>query len=170
MLQMRNRLEFRLLLPVAIVTILGIALVGFSSFWMTRNSLSQEIVPDLVKARAGDAKAEVEVPVASAIETSIILADDATLHEWYRQGEPEGMLRELVLTRLDRLTTSQSYFTSFFVSAQTFDYWMDGRQRLSQVSPDDPDDSWFFDSLKMETSYALNLDYNSELDSTNLFV
>lgn len=41
MLQLRKRLEFRLLLPVAVVTILGIALVGFSSFWMTRNSLSQ---------------------------------------------------------------------------------------------------------------------------------
>jgi len=170
MRQLRNRLEFRLLLPVALVTILGIALVGYSSFWMTRNSLSQEIVPDLVRARAGDAKASVEVPVASAIETSRILADDATLHEWYRRGEPEGMLKELVLTRLDRLTTSQSYFTSFFVSAQTLNYWGHGRELLDTVSPDDPDDSWFFESLDLGTEYALNLDYNSELDSTNLFV
>src|SRR6056297_265939 len=170
MLQLRNRLEFRLLLPVAIVTILGIALVGFSSFWMTRNSLSQEIVPDLVKARAGDAKARVEVPVASAIETSKILADDATLHEWYRSGEPEGMLKELVLTRLDRLTTTQSYFTSFFVSAQTLNYWANDRQLLDTVSPHDPDDNWFFETLDLETDYALNLDYNSELYSTILFV
>src|SRR6056297_3405540 len=170
MRQLRNRLEFRLLLPVALVTILGIALVGYSSFWMTRNSLSQEIVPDLVRARAGDAKASVEVPVASAIETSRILADDATLHEWYRSGEPDGLLKELVLTRLDRLTTSQSYFTSFFVSAQTLNYWGHGRELLDTVSPDDPDDSWFFESLDLGTEYALNLDYNSELDSTNLFV
>lgn len=170
MRKLRNRLEFRLLLPVAIVTILGIALVGVLSFWMTRNSLSEEIVPELVKARAGDAKVEVEVPVASAIETSKILADDATLHEWYRQGEPEGLLNDLVLTRLDRLTTSQGYFTSFFVSAQTRNYWANGRKLLDTVSPDDPDDSWFFNTLDMETEYALNLDYNSELDSTNLFV
>src|SRR6056297_934065 len=170
MRKLRNRLEFRLLLPVVIVTILGIAVVGILSFWMTRNSLSEEIVPELVQARAGDAKARVEVPVASAIETSRILADDATLHEWYRSGEPDGLLKELVLTRLNRLTTSQSYFTSFFVSAETLNYWGHGRQLLDTVSPDDPDDSWFFESMDLESEYELNLDYNSELDSTNLFV
>ncbi len=170
MRQLRNRLEFRLLLPVAIVTVIGIALVGTASFVMTRTSLSEEIVPELVKARTGDAKAKVEVPVAAAIETSKVLADDATLHEWYRQGEPEGLLKDLVLTRLDRLTTSQGYFTSFFVSAQTLDYWANGRKLLDTVSPDDPDDNWFFETLELEAEYALNLDYNSELDSTNLFV
>jgi methyl-accepting chemotaxis protein len=152
------------------VILLGVAAVGTLSFVQTRDSLGMEIVPELVTAHAGDAKARVETTIAAAIETSRVLADDATVHEWLRQGEPDGMLRDLVLTRLDRLTTTQDYFTTFLVSDSTKDYWMDGRQQLEQVSRDDPDDSWFFDALSMDSSYILNLDYNRELDSTNLFV
>jgi methyl-accepting chemotaxis protein len=163
-------LETNILLPVLLVIVIGVAGIGSLSFLTTQNRLRGDIIPELVRLRAGDAKAGVEATVASAIETSRILADDATIHRWLSEGEPEGMLRDLVLTRLDRLTTSQDYFTSFLVSAETGDYWADGRRLLETVSEDDPDDSWFFDAMAMANDYVLNLDYNRELDSTNLFV
>lgn len=167
---MRQRLETNILLPVLLVIIIGVAGIGSLSFLTTQNRLRGDVIPELVRLRSGDAKGGVEATVAAAIETSRILADDATIHRWLSEGEPEGLLQELVLTRLDRLTTSQEYFTSFLVSAETGDYWADGRRLLETVSEDDPDDSWFFDAVTMEADYVLNLDYNRELDSTNLFV
>ena len=167
---MRHRLEHGILLPVIVVILLGVAALGSFSFLRTRSSLSEEIIPELVIARAGDAKATVETTIAAAIETSLVLADDATIHEWIRRGEPDDVLRDLVLERLDRLTVGQDYFTTFVVNARTNNYWADGRRLLDTVSRDDEDDSWFFDAMTMETDYLLNLDYNEELGNTFLFI
>ncbi len=167
---MRLRLHTIILIPVIIVIAVGIGGLGAFSFLSTRDSLRSDIAPQLVSASAGDASGAVETQIASAIETSLVLADDPTLHEWLEQGEPEGTLQDLVLQRLDRLTTSQDYFTTFLVSAESNDYWADGFRLIKQVSRDDADDSWFFDAMQMEGRYALNLDYNDELGDTYLFV
>ena len=167
---MKLRLHNIILLPILIVLALGIGALGLYSFLSTRDGLRNELVPPMVTATAGEARGPVAGTIGAAIETSLVLADDPTVHEWLRRGEPEGMLQELVLERLDRLTVSQDYFTTFLVSARSNNYWSEDFTLLKTVSPDDADDSWFFQAMEMEGNYALNLDYNQELGDTYLFV
>jgi hypothetical protein len=167
---MNKHLVTKILIPTLTVIILGMAALGYFSFRGTRTSLQEDVVPDLVRSLAGDAKSAVESRIAAAVETSILLADDPAIARWLAQGEPGDELQDLVLSRLDRLTTRASYFHAFLVSAETLNYWGEGNQLVQTVDPDDSEDSWFFDSLAMSGRYALNLDYNPTLNVTALFV
>lgn len=167
---MVKRLSTQILIPVLLVILVGMSAMGFFSFRGTRESLRRDVVPSYVNAIAGDAKATVESRIAAAIDTSVLLAADPVIEVWLTEGEPEGALQELVLQRLDRLTTAADYFTSFLVSSRSGNYWANGMTLLDTMSQDDPDDSWFFDALQMDSVYVLNLDYNAEMDATALFV
>lgn len=165
-----KRLSMQILVPVLLVILVGMAGMGFFSFRGTRRRLQQDVVPQYVRAIAGDAKSAVESKIVSAIDSSILLAKDPTIEMWLSEGEPANELLDLVLHRLNRLTTVADYFTSFLVSVGTGAYWSEGFKQIDTVQRDDPDDSWFYDALEMDDDYVLNLDYNAELDTTALFV
>lgn len=167
---MNRRLETAILVPVLIVTVLGIAAVGGFSYRQTYRTLAEDVVPDLVSARAGDAKSLVEATMTAAAETGQVLAEDPVIEAWFAAGEPDNELRRLVLQRLDRLVRQHEYNHAFLVSAATGNYWADGVRLLDTVERSDPDDSWFFDALEIEADYTFNLHYNQELANTLLFV
>ncbi len=167
---MNRHLATKILIPTLLIILLGMGALGFFSFRGTHNRLQRDVVPSLIRALAGDSKAFVEGEIAAAVETSRLLARDPAVEAWFRAGEPENDLHEVVLQRLDRLTTDADYFHAFLVSAQNGNYWAERRQLLDVVSEDDPEDSWFFDAMEMPGEYVLNLDYNPELDETLLFV
>ncbi|MFW5827631.1 MAG: methyl-accepting chemotaxis protein [Alkalispirochaeta sp.] len=168
---MNRRLEIAILVPVVIVIVSGIAALGAFSFFRTRASLQEEIVPDLVIARAGDAKSIVEARMAAAIETARLLAEDPTTKFWIEAGEDQdAVFGNLLYQRLDALVKDYRYDHAFYVSDQTRNYYADGFRVLDVMTSDDPDDQWFFDAMEMEDDYALNLDYNQELGASLLFV
>jgi methyl-accepting chemotaxis protein len=168
---MNRRLEIAILVPVVIVIVVGIAALGAFSFFRTRASLEEEIVPDLVIARAGDAKSIVEARMAAAIETARLLSENPAARYWIEQGEPQdAVFRNLLYQRLDDLVKNHGYYHAFFVSDQSRNYYADGFRILDVMTEDDPDDSWFFDAMGMEEEYVLNLDYNQELRTSLLFV
>ncbi len=41
---------------------------------------------------------------------------------------------------------------------------------MDTVSPDDPDDSWYYDTMKDPRRVQVNIDYNRELDETGVFL
>lgn len=168
---MNRRLETAILVPVVIVIASGIAALGAFSFLRTRASLQEEIVPDLVTARAGDAKSIVEARMAAAIESARLLAQDPTTRYWIAEGESQDSVFEnLLYQRLDALVKDYRYDHAFFVSDQSRNYYADGFRILDVMTSDDPDDQWFFDAMEMENEYILNLDYNQELGASLLFV
>ncbi|MEX2443892.1 MAG: methyl-accepting chemotaxis protein [Alkalispirochaeta sp.] len=168
---MNRRLEIAILVPVVIVIVVGIAALGAFSFFRTQASLEEEIVPDLVIARAGDAKSIVEARMAAALETAQLLADDPGARYWLEEGEPEeGVFRNILYQRLDDLVKNYGYYHAFYVSDRSRNYYADGFRVLDVMTRDDPDDSWFFDAMEMDEEFILNLDYNQELGTSLLFV
>ncbi len=168
---MNRRLQTAILVPVVLVIVVGIAALGTFSFLRTQTSLEAEIVPDLVIARAGDAKSIVEARMAAAIDTARLVAEDPGTRYWIEQGEAQdAVFRTLLYQRLDELVKNYGYYHAFFVSDQSRNYYADGFRILDVMTEDDPDDSWFFDAMGMEEEYVLNLDYNQEIGTTLLFV
>ncbi|MFW5695128.1 MAG: methyl-accepting chemotaxis protein [Alkalispirochaeta sp.] len=168
---MYRRLDVAILVPVVIVIVSGIAALGTFSFLRTQASLEEEIVPDLVVARAGDAKAIVEARMAAALETAQLLAADPGAGYWLEQGESQdAIFRSLLYRRLDSLVNDYGYYHAFYVSDQSRNYYSDGFRILDVMTTDDPDDSWFFEAMEMDGEYVLNLDYNQELGTSLLFV
>ncbi len=168
---MNRRLEIAILVPVVVVIIVGIAALGAFSFVRTQASLEEEIAPDLVIARAGDAKSIVESRMAAAVQAAQLLAANPAARYWLEQGEPEdGIFRGLLYQRLDELVKEYGYYHAFFVSDQSRNYYAEGFRILDVMTQEDPDDSWFFDAMEMDEEFILNVDYNQELGTSLLFV
>lgn len=167
---MKRRLELQIMVPVGLLILFTAGTLGVFNILNTDRSLRQRVLPELARRLAGDVGSAVSERIAAAVETGLVLANDPTLHEWIAAGEPEGTLRDLVLTRIDRLATRHGYTTAFLAGDITRTFWVEGHQGLYVISPDDPQDRWYFDTLALPTDYGLNLNYDRGLDATFLFV
>ncbi|KGE72662.1 methyl-accepting chemotaxis protein [Spirochaeta lutea] len=169
---MRNSILTKIIIPTAAIVLVGILAAGFGSYVFTSRVYNQDIKPAYLRSISGTLAAPVEVRVARAIESSRNIAENPFIQDWIAAGEPESQpqTRALVLEHLDMLTSRFDYFTTFLVGVQTGNYWADGERLIEVVSPDDPDDSWFYQALESTQQYILNLDYNSQLQETSLFV
>lgn len=166
---MNLRLHTVILIPVVVVIVLGIGALSVYSFLGTRNSLSSDVVPELVSATAGEASGLVETRLAAGIESSGLLAEDPTLEEWFRRGEEDPGLRNLIQERLNRLADRPEYVTAFAASTRSKRYWSNGSAGAEAVTRDDPDDIWFFRAAEMEGEYLLDLRYDQELRDRFLY-
>lgn len=114
--------------------------------------------------------AQVNTIIGSAVETSLFFARDPAVIRWIESEEENEQLGDNIKARLSLLKEELGYFTTFLVPDTTRNFWSDGDNKLDTMTKEDPDDSWFFESMNMESEYMLNLDYNKELDDTYLFV
>ncbi len=162
-------LKFRILLiNITIVLIVTVSLV----FLMNTN-VSNKIIQDLQEQRLNEyiesAKSEIQAQILKAMETSLLLADDKVLNKWFSEGEPDGEFKELALEKLDVLTKKYKYEASFAVNIITKNFWSSNYTLVQKVSKNEPDDSWFFDGLKMGKKIDINVDYNKKLKTTNVW-
>jgi methyl-accepting chemotaxis protein len=91
------------------------------------------------------------------------------LLDWFTGGEQDSVLGELVKRKLTTISNKGDYFTVFAVNELTKNYWAEGNKLLDVLSPTDPDDSWYFDFVKMGKKVVLNFDFNQELNQTLFF-
>ncbi|HPJ16119.1 MAG TPA: hypothetical protein PLJ39_13700, partial [Spirochaetota bacterium] len=89
-------------------------------------------------------KAEIaESRILKAIETSILLADDPLLVNWFKGGEKNQNEGKFVKQRLTDIVDKANYFTVFAVSLSTNNYYINNGKILQTVDKNKPDDSWF---------------------------
>jgi len=129
------------------------------------NDVRQNQLPAFVEAAQSDLKTTLE----KGMETSKALADDPLLVEWFKNGEADTTQKHLALEKINMFSEQLGYPSVFAVNNITKNYYTEGFKLLDVVSKDDPDDSWFFQSMKSGQKTALNYDYNAELDQTFFF-
>lgn len=142
--------------------------------WFHYNTVRNSIMQDVYKKRLiSDLRAhqsELLIILEKAIETSVALADDPAFMMWFGSKEIDPKIKEIALQRLNYIHGQLGYQSVFAVSSQTHEYWCENHTLLDIVSEDDPDDSWFFGTLKHSRKSTLNFDYNNVLQQSMLFV
>ncbi len=111
---------------------------------------------------------ELETDIAKAFEAAEALVSNEALLRWF-SGDPDPVYEAVALKDLDSFMGEGRFDTSFAARKDTGDFYT-GSRLVDRLSPDDPDDSWFFDSLAMDEPMALNVDRNRELNRTLLWV
>ncbi|MCT4646936.1 MAG: methyl-accepting chemotaxis protein [Carboxylicivirga sp.] len=165
-----SSIRSKILLSFGLVVFVVIAALSFTFFYTISNTVTKDIrtkqIFTFLEASQSDLRNELE----KAIETSVTLASDPTLVAWFESEEKEESIRELALDKLDAVINEFGYFTIFATSNLTYNYWMDKHKLNDVVSPDDPDDSWFFSTIKSGQRISTTFDYNKELDQTGFFI
>jgi len=166
----RKNIRTSLAITIGTFVVLIILVLG----WVHYFSVSQAVMKDVYEKQLITSlrahQSSLQALLERAIETSEILADDPALIEWFSSNGENSKAKELALKKLDKLQQDFGYPTVFAVSKKTHEYWREGNNLLDIVSEDDPDDSWFFETLSSKRKSTLNFDYNNELNETILFV
>lgn len=118
----------------------------------------------------------VDGAIARELALSRKLADSQLLHRWaLAEGDPQAKRDGIAeLESFGRLFSLGGWFVAFSSSGH---YYFDnargdyrGRELIKTLSPDRPDDAWFFTTLASDEPYAFNVDHDAELDVTNLWI
>lgn len=166
---------FKIIFISSIIISLAVIITAFLGYRNTKNSLiskakSQDIV-FIVKSMAS----KIDGRIGRAVETSYIFARDPLNIEWVSGEEKNGELGNLVLSNLKNISTSYDYNYFFIAGAKTKNYYFSqnldkGNKNFIVLSKDNPDDRWFYDTLRSKKQMSFNVNYDRVMDNTFLFV
>ncbi|MFC5470876.1 SpoIIE family protein phosphatase [Cohnella suwonensis] len=156
------------MLLAAVLLVLSTTLVGVLSYRITRNEVVKKLKTNELDTIAKSISSRVEERIARAVESSTMLADDPIVLEWLKGGERDSRLGEAILKKLKNIPASLDYTTASVTSVGTKQYWSD-RGLLQVVSPDDPDDDWFFRDIASGQKTTVDIDWNDNLKDTFVF-
>lgn len=170
MIDLKMRISTLIIVLVMVILAASIAISGLLNFSHTHDAYNTQIKPDYLRNYISRVGSNLKLQAGQALEISRAMAHNPLFIEWLQGQEQDERLGRLALQTLDAIKHDLGYFTTFLVSRQTHNYWREGHQRLEVVSPDDPDDDWFFQAINSDRPVSFNLDHNKELNGTFLFV
>ena len=168
-MQLRS-IQSKMLLSFGLVVFMVIAAISLTFYYTISSTLTKDIRSQQLHAFIEASQSDLRTKFEKAIETSVALATDPALIEWFESNETNESLKAISLDKIDGIVSEFGYLTSFAVSNKTHNFWSHNHQMLDVVSKDDPDDSWFFETVANPHRIQSNLDYNRELNTSALFI
>ncbi len=155
-------MSLRLKLISALTTILVVAFISVSLFNynVSRDSARDEIQHSALPLTRDNIYSEMQSGLMRPLFVSSLMANDIFLKDWVAEGETDVVK---IMRYLGEIRDKYGFFTSFFVSAKTNDYYYyDGV--LKTVSRHDRHDVWYYDFVDSGMSYDFDVDSNEAAD------
>ncbi|SDG44413.1 SpoIIE family protein phosphatase [Desulfosporosinus hippei] len=148
---------------------LSMLLTGSLSYNITKKAVIEKLKTKDLFFIVQSAASKIDGRMARAKETSLIMAKDPFLMEWVANGEIDLNARELALKKLNTIAKEYDYSNTFLASVKTQIYWAEGgvAGRLSETNPED---KWFFETIRSKNPIYINIDYNKERKNTFVFI
>ncbi len=156
--------SFLFFLITLFLVIAFVALLLIISVQKIQQQNFQVQVQSIVEAAKGDISSE----IIKAFEASYILSESLSLKEWFSNNS-NPVYKEIFLTNLQSLMDDRGYESAFVAQASTRNYF-EGLNVTDLLTSDDPDDSWFFDTIGSKKKININLDYYGLTNRTTLWV
>jgi hypothetical protein len=150
--------------------VFSIILIGTIVYSLTEKEAVKKLKSRDLRTLAESISSKVDARIDKEIETSLTLANNPALLQWLAEGETDPKLGAIVHKTTDYLHTKLGYSTTFIVGTKTRHYWDETGQIIDTISEKDPDDSWFFDALRLRKEALVNFDFNNVLNDTFAFV
>ncbi len=129
---------------------------------MVMGRMKIQEIPATLSSVANAIEKEINIPLA----ISKSMAQNHFTNKWIQQGEPDTLLPD-VIEYLNVSQTENSAITSYIISGKTKNYYTP--QGISrQVKPGS--DDWFFNFIKSDKTYSLDIDIDVKLKKAALFI
>lgn len=156
-----------------VAIIAALIIMSVTSIMIMKNAAVNKLKTFDLEVLAESISTKIESKIDKAVDATLIMANDPMVARWVESGDKEESSEEQVKYRMDEFVSELGYDTTFLVSNITHNYWdcnEDGFQLLDTVSEDDTNDDWFFQFIKSKKKYEINIDYNSELNDTFVWI
>ncbi|UNC90807.1 SpoIIE family protein phosphatase [Candidatus Contubernalis alkaliaceticus] len=168
-----SRDTIRIVMLGCIAILLALLVMSITGMVITKNAVVHKLKTRDLQNMAGTISATIEGRIEKAVDASLLLSKDPMLKHWIRSNDQDEASREIVEGKLKELVADFGYDTAFLTSAISYNYWSytGGEFKLlNVVSPHNPADGWFFDTLEMQRKYAINIDPNEVLQETFVWI
>lgn len=168
---MRTRLKsflfnkYRLIGILTVVLVFSFTYTSLISFTVTRTSIDSDAKTKILPLISDNIYSEIQKELLQPIYNSSIMANDEFLVNWVLAGEQD---KEEIVRYLQRIKERYGYFSAFFISARTNNYYY-YEGILKQIKPEDEHDIWYYDFVRTGRHYDLDVD-NDEATSGTLTI
>jgi diguanylate cyclase (GGDEF)-like protein len=148
--------RIRLIVITGIILLVSFTSVSYLNFRSARRSIENEIVTSGLPLTRENIYSEIVKDLMPPLNISSLMANDSFLIEWATEGERD---RLPVITYLQNIQEKYGFFSTFFVSASSKNYYYPNGI-LKQISTEDDHDVWFYRFIESDKLYDLDVDTN----------
>jgi len=163
-----------LLLVIAIYLLVGAA--SLFGFYRVAESIIHRLGVGYATQYANQQRSRILAKVERELVLTQKLAGSPLLRRW-AQDEGNPALRHDALEELEHFRSVFGDHSWFFVIRRSGDYYTNnaknefaGREFRFVMDPKDPTMQWYFATLEHVDDYDLHVDYNAQLDATNIYL
>ncbi len=159
--------KFRFMTILTVLLVVGFLFTSIVSYFVAQKTLAEQIAGSTLPLTSDNIYSEIQQDLLRPIFISSLMAHDTFVRDWVLAGEtdPEKMVRYL-----REIQKRYGTVTSFFVSEYSHNYYHSSGV-LKTVSPDDPQDQWYFNMPKVLQDYQVNIDRDTaDLTSMTVFI
>ncbi|MDD2851267.1 MAG: SpoIIE family protein phosphatase [Desulfuromonadaceae bacterium] len=154
---------------------LFVGLATLATFYLSSNSIIKGFALRFATKEALLEKNKIMSLIDREVVLARKMADDPTLKRWAVHEEQPELKREAFeeLESYRRLYRDKSFFIALAGSRHYYVYNKEqghDRVELTTLSSGNPMDKWFFEALRNQDGYALNLDYDSTLKQSKVWI
>lgn len=150
-----------------LLMVMGFLATSLSSYIIARNSLSESVASQTLPLTSDNIYSEIQRDLIRPVLISSLMANDTFVRDWTITGEADN---QRIISYLNEIQQQYGTISAFFVSEQTRQYYHP-EGVLRTVSPDDPQDSWYFRVRDMREPYEVNVDTDTADSSrVNIFI
>ena len=153
-----QKLRLKLIVYVGLILIGGFLTTNILSYQISKNTVRATVLDNELPLSSNTIYSEIQTDLLRPIFISSLMANNTFLRDWVIDGEqdPKRLVRYLRSVR-----DKYDAFTSYFISAETLNYYhFSGLSRT--LSKDAAADQWFFRAASLPTDYEINIDTNDE--------
>lgn len=163
----------RIFLTVVILTYALTLSIGLLAFYRIAAKISDYYVRRYTSSQCSLEKNRLLSIIQREVALSQKLANDPVLHRWIND-ENNPVLRSEAVEQMDSYYLLFNYKTYFLGVLSSRNYYNRGVNMEVMESKiltmEDPGDRWFFDAVKKNLDYALNVNYDYLLDEVRVWI
>ncbi|MDP8243439.1 MAG: sensor domain-containing diguanylate cyclase [Candidatus Hinthialibacter antarcticus] len=157
----------KLLTSITLILFVGFSLTNYIHYSTSKDALHTNIVDDSLPIISNNIYSEIQQDLMKPVNVSSLMANDTFVKDWLLDGESD---LEPIQKYLYEIKQRYGFVSTFLISTRTLNYYhYEGLHK--QISPDDPHDDWYYDFLKRDAQYGLDIDTDEAAnDNLTIFI
>jgi len=148
--------RYNLIIIVSFLLVAGFFLTNLISYLSAKESVRNNIINTSLPLTRDNIYSEIQRDIMLPVYVASLMSHDTFLKDWVLNGE-QGL--EPIKNYLNEIQSKYNFFTTFFVSSETGNYYFNNGL-LKVISPEERQDSWYYKFLDKHVPYELNIDAN----------
>jgi len=163
----RKGSRIKLIILVTLLLLAGFFATNYLNYVHTKEKIREELIYETMPLTRDNIYSELQRDIARPIFVSSLMAHDTFLKDWAIHGE-NGT--DNITKYLSEIKKKYGFFSSFYVSARTKNYYH-YRGILKKVDKKNIHDDWYFDFINSKNEHELNIDTNeAENNALTIFI